>query len=99
MRKFIKITVVLANLFILMCLGIIVYFSKALPNNYYVAQGGELKISSFIEAVPCTGTYYGELYTAAGKTETKRAELKLLGIIPIKTVNIQGVNEPVLIPC
>lgn len=99
MRKFIKITAVLTNLVILTCLGIIVYFSKSLPNNYYVAQGGELKISSFIEAVPCTGTYRGELYTTAGKTETKRVELKLLGIIPIKTVNIQEVNEPVLIPC
>ena len=76
MRKFIKITAVLTNLVILTCLGIIVYFSKSLPNNYYVAQGGELKISSFIEAVPCTGTYYGELYTTAGNTETKRVELK-----------------------
>lgn len=99
MRNFIKLMAVLANMLVLCCLGIIIYFSKALPNNYYVTQGGELKISSFIEAVPCSGTHYGELYTTVGKTETKQVELKLLGIIPIKTVNIQEVNEPVLVPC
>ncbi|MCM1330561.1 MAG: SpoIVB peptidase [Ruminococcus sp.] len=99
MKNFIKLMAIMTNLLLLTCLGIIVYFSKSLPNNYYVAQGGELKISNFIEAVPCGGAYSGEPYAAAGKTETKRVELKLLGIIPIKTVNIQEVDEPVLIPC
>lgn len=99
MRKIIKITAILTNLIVLTCMGIIVYFSRVLPNNYYVAQGGELKISSFIEAVPCTGTYYGSRSVTAGKMQAKRVELKLLGIIPIKTVNIQEVDEPVLIPC
>lgn len=99
MRKFIKTAAILTNIILLTFLGIMLYFSRSLPNNYYVAEGGELKISGLIEAVPCGGTYSGELAASAGQAGVKRAELKLLGIIPIKTVSIREVREPVLIPC
>lgn len=99
MRKFLKTAAILTNIILLIFLGIMLYFSRALPNNYYVTEGGELKISGFIEAVPCGGAYGGERLTASGQTGIKRAELKLLGIIPIKTVSIREVKEPVLIPC
>lgn len=99
MRKIIKITAALASITIMTFLGIVIYYNNSLPNNYYITSGSELKISGFIETVPCSGAYSGEQAAAAGRISGKRAELRLLGIIPIKTVNIQEVNEPVLIPC
>lgn len=99
MRRFIKMTAAMASIMILTCLGLIIYYNRSLPNNYYITTGSELKISGFIEAIPCYNVYSGEKAAAVSTNNVKRAELKLLGIIPIKTVNIQEVNEPVLIPC
>ena len=99
MRNFIKITAAMANIIILTVLSIIIYYNRSLPNNYYIASGSELQISGFIAAVPCGGTYPAGFSVTAGSSSVKRAELRLLGIIPIKTVNIQEINEPVLIPC
>lgn len=79
--------------------GLTAYYNNVLPNNYYITSGSELKISELISAVPCTGKYSAEAAIPAGQTNSRRMELKLLGIIPIKTVNIQEVKEPVLIPC
>lgn len=99
MRKFIKLTAAFACVILLTFLGMTVYYSSVLPNNYYITAGGELKISDLIAAVPCAGKYSAETAVPAGQTDSRRMELKLLGIIPIKTVNIQEVKEPVLIPC
>ncbi len=100
MRKIVKTAAVLLNIALITVLGIVVYYNKVLPNNYCVSSGSELKLSEIIETIPCTGANVGgKLAVEAGSTNVRRAELKLLGIIPIKTVNIQEVDEPVLIPC
>ncbi len=90
---------IMANMMILTVLGVIIYYNRSLPNNYYVSTGDELKISHLIEAAPCVGTYSKGFSIPAGSNEIKRVELRLLGIIPIKTVNIQEMNKPMLIPC
>ena len=99
MKNFIKLTAIMANMLILTVLSIIIYYNRSLPNNYYIAAGSELQISGFIAAVPCSGIYPGGFSIPAGNSSVKRVELRLLGIIPIKTVNIQEIEEPVLIPC
>ena len=99
MRKFFKLTTAFFCILLLTFLGMTVYYNTVLPNNYYITSGSELKISEFIAAVPCTGKYSAESVIPAGQTNSRRMELKLLGIIPIKTVNIQEVKEPVLVPC
>lgn len=100
MKKIIKFTAVLINIAVMAVLGIIIYYNKVLPNNYYITSGSELKLSEIIETIPCAGAPTGgSPAIEAGNINVRRAELKLLGIIPIKTVNIQEVDEPVLIPC
>ncbi len=100
MKKIIKITAVLINILIAAVLGIIIYYNTVLPNNYYITSGSELKLSEIIETIPCTGIpVKNAVAVEAGKSSVKKAELKLLGIIPIKIVNIQEVDEPMLIPC
>ncbi len=99
MKNFIKYMAIIANMLILTVLGAVIYYNRSLPNNYYVTTGSELKISDLIEAVPCSRTYPKGLSIPAGSSQGNRVELRLLGIIPIKTVNIQEISEPVLIPC
>lgn len=93
MKKIIKFAAVLFNIAFIAVLGIIIYYNKVLPNNYCIASGSELKLSEIIETIPCSGTVPTE------SDCVRRAELRLLGIIPIKTVNIQEVDEPLLVPC
>ncbi|MBP1560802.1 MAG: SpoIVB peptidase [Oscillospiraceae bacterium] len=98
MRKVIKIAAVFINIFLMTVLGIIIYYNKILPNNYYVTTGNKLELSEIIEAAPCYGGFAESRTAAAEQGGVQKAELKLLGIIPIKTVSIQEVDEPVLIP-
>ena len=100
MKKIIKFTAVLINIILAAVLGIIIYYNTVLPNNYYITSGSELKLSEIIETIPCTGVPLGKAVAAeADKSGVRKAELKLLGIIPIKIVNIQEVDEPLLVPC
>lgn len=99
MKKVIKITAFFINVILLAVLGIVIYYNTILPNNYYITSGSELKLSEIITTMPCSGNVYNERLAMTEKSNVKRAELKLLGIIPIKTINIQEVEEPVLIPC
>lgn len=98
MRRVIKIAAVFINIFFVTILGIIIYYNSILPNNYYVTAGNKLELSEIIEAAPCYGSFAEEQSALAGQGGARKAELKLLGIIPIKTVSIQEVDEPVLIP-
>ena len=84
------------NLIIITSFLIIIYYNNSLPNNYYVTTGNELEVSKIIETEYCTGKVCTDKNTIK---DSSIAELKLLGIIPIKTVNICEVKEPVLIPC
>lgn len=98
MGKIIKLMAILINVAVISVLCVVVYFNKNLPNNYYITSGSELKLSGIIETTPCSGYVYNNFETKNGNN-ILQAELKLLGIIPIKTINIQEVDEPVLVPC
>lgn len=89
MRKAVTLFLKVVNLMIITAFVAVVYYNNALPNNYYVTTGNKLEVAKLIETEYCSGTIYSD----------NQAELKLLGIIPIKTVNICEVDEPVLIPC
>ncbi len=94
MRKIVRCSLFLISVFLLLVLSVIIYYNNVLPNNYYVTSGSTLKLSEIIETSSCSAEIYGNR-----QSSVQKAQLKLLGIIPIKTVNIQEVSEPVLIPC
>ena len=98
MRKYFKIAAALINTLILSLLTAVIYLNQSLPNNYYVVSGSTLHLNGIIDAVPC-GSAADGVTVEAGSRLTSRAELKLLGIIPIKTVNVQELDSPVLVPC
>ncbi len=94
MRKYIKAAAAVINTLILSLFAAVIYLNQYLPNNYYVNSGCELKLTGLVNAVPCTGKI-----TDASDGSGSKARLKLLGIIPIKTVNVNEIDSPVLVPC
>ncbi|MGN0553075.1 MAG: SpoIVB peptidase [Oscillospiraceae bacterium] len=97
MQKFIKSVVFLFFAVILSLTAFIIYLNRTLPNDFYITKGGKVNISSMVNAVPCSNAAKTEL-TEFDET-AEQAELKLLGLIPIKVVNIFPVETPVLVPC
>lgn len=94
MKKIVRCSVFLISVFFLLILSVIIYYNNVLPNNYYITAGSTLKLSEIIETSSCSSEICDDK-----QLSTQKAQLKLLGLIPIKTVNIQEVSEPVLIPC
>ncbi len=82
------------NFMIIAAFMVVIYYNNILPNNYYVTTGTELEVSKIIETTYCYNAVYNNK-----QNNISQAELKLLGIIPIKTVNVCEVDDPVLIPC
>lgn len=97
MQKFIKSVVFLIFAVILSLTAFIIYLDRTLPNDYYITKGGKVNISHMVNAVPCSNNAKTELTEL--DEEAEQAELKLLGLIPIKVVNIFPVETPVLVPC
>lgn len=79
---------------------IALYLQTSLPDSFYVAQGEELNLSSQYSHITCSlakNHFPVEAYSAAGNSYTMN--LKLLGIIDIKDVNVQVVDRRVVAVC
>lgn len=96
MQKLIKSVVFCIFAVILSLSAFIIYLDRTLPNDYYITKGGKVNISSMLDAVPCSNN---EDSAMIENEKAEQAELKLLGLIPIKVVNIFPVETPVLVPC
>lgn len=94
MRKYVKRAAMIINALIVSLGAVIIYLNQILPSKYYVTEGGNINLPLIVEAAAVSS----ETEKTAG-TDYSRSELRLLGLIPIKTVNIQQIEAPVLIPC
>ena len=73
------------------------YLQTVLPDSFYVAQGEELDLSSQYSNIICSmkkNHFPVEAYSAAGNSYTMN--LKLLGFVDIKDVNVQVVDRRVV---
>ena len=101
MKKFIKgITIALA---VVLCglLGVGAYLANSLPDNYKVTQNSGIQTHNMI---PVTAKIENnQTLVEAGilnhPDETYQADLMLLDAIPIKTVDVEVVEETQVIPC
>lgn len=98
MRKYFKIAAGIINTMLVSLFAAVIYLDQCLPNNYYVVSGTELNINCFVDVAACTSNY--DSHTVKDdKILFETAELKLLGLIPIKTVSVQEIDAPAVIPC
>lgn len=97
MQRLIKSIVFSILAVILSLTSFILYLDRTLPNDFYINKGGKLNVSGMLDVVMCSNHPENDMITDEDAAE--QAELKLLGFIPIKTVNVFSVKTPVLIPC
>lgn len=79
--------------------GAAAYYAWQLPDSYYIQTNGELQVDTtlHISAAPSDHTAIQAVTDSTSGTET--ASLRLFGMIPIKEVEIQEIDRPMLIPC
>lgn len=77
--------------------GAAAYYAWQLPDSYYVETGNQLQMDTalHIAAVPTAK----EVQAAGHAPDAETAALRLFGVIPIKDVEIQEIDTPLLVPC
>lgn len=98
MRKALKNVLFIMSAMLIALLAFVIYLYMALPDKYFISKGGTVRLSALLDAVPCTNDNSQECLLSKNNN-TERAELKLLGVIPIKLVDILSVDAPLLVPC
>ena len=94
LRIFFKCVFILALLLDTAVFGAVIYLNGSISDNYKIKKGDGL---TFNTAVPITAEYEGLKLSQTGKTEQIGEEfdvkLKVFGIIPFSTVNVEVVDE------
>lgn len=98
MIKWIRRTAALSAAMVLQLYGATLYYAWQLPDNYYIQTGSQLEVDTalHISAVPSAHTVQAAADSAPG---TETAALRLFGLIPIKEVEVQEIDTPMLVPC
>lgn len=98
MIRWIKCTAALGAAVLLQLYGTAAYYAWQLPDSYYVQTGSRLEVDTalHIAAVPTAHTVQAAV-TASSAADT--TSLRLFGIIPIKDVETQEIDTPMLVPC
>lgn len=94
-----KFTKRLTGMFALLCAAVMAavgYFSEALPDSYLVSGEGMPVINGIISFSPAADEVAAP--AAAVGENVQEAEIKLLGVIPIKKAELKRTEAPVLIP-
>lgn len=73
------------------------YYAQTLPDTYYIPQGASLEIST---TVPIAAVSREKAIPVFSSTISEHTyALRLMGMIPIKTVTVQETTAPMLVPC
>ncbi len=95
MEKLIKLCTALISAAAMAVMGTVAYYDVNLPDKYYT-HDGKVKINSAVYA--CSDD--SEAVTAAGVYSTSLdTDIKLLGIFPVKSAQVEQVEEKLIVPC
>lgn len=98
MNAWIRRTAAVGGAILLQLYGAAAYYAWTLPDNYYIQTGSTLTLHT---ALPLSAAPADQTVQAAADTgsDTETAALKLFGIIPVKSVEVQTIDTPMLVPC
>ena len=98
MRKNIHVICAALSVFCAVAFGGVAAVSDALPDSFTVVQNRPLTVKS---AWPVTAQRTEESVAVAGQKQSGvyEAQIKLLGAVPVKTVQVRAVQETRVIPC
>lgn len=99
MKALVKLFAVILDIILLFICGLVVYYSTILPNKYYVENDKTLTLCCFFDVSASSAE--NALYSSNSKdvAVSEQTTLKLFGVIPIKDVDVEEVDVPVLVPC
>lgn len=98
MIKWIRRSAALSAALLIQIYAATAYYAWRLPDSYYIETGSQLEVDTtlHISAAPTAHAVQAVTQTSA---ETETASLRLFGIIPIKDVEVQEIDTPMLVPC
>jgi stage IV sporulation protein B len=108
-EKFLKRSLAVINIAILILTGIVTYYSFSLPDNYYITDFADNKtgLPAYIDiSKPQTDEGFAAPVSNIGgagvnlntDSNAKSATLTLFNIIPVKNVTVTDIGTPMLIP-
>ncbi len=96
MQKFINLLLFPVKVFVLIALGLLAYYHNFLPDVYFSNAKADIEVTRFV-----TIESYGTLEAAAVQTDTEQSsylgELKIFGIIPVKEVQVNILEDNQLV--
>lgn len=84
---------------VLLAMGAVGYYSQVIPDSFYVEEGTEFVLNTH-KLIRETGilTYGRSNSVNRALNSTSTVELKLCGLIPIKSAHISSIDRPVVVP-
>ncbi len=73
------------------------YYAINLPDNYYVANGKKLELST-VFSIDAESKAQTTSVLKNNVSGIQKTTLKLFGVFPVKNVNVRTLNQPMLIP-
>ncbi|MEG0692768.1 MAG: SpoIVB peptidase [Oscillospiraceae bacterium] len=98
-RKFIHFTAAVAAILCTAILLLVIYFNSQMPSSFYVTKGSEFELEN-IGVLKGGEVLDYEKTSLANKSKgtSQTVELRLLGVIPVKTTHVSVISEQMLTP-
>ncbi len=99
MRKVIQTTTLFASIFTIFIMSFVTYLNQDIPDSFFVYGDQEFKIYQHSQVTVEEVGNAKEVRAEANTSATKAVNLKLLGIIPVKTTYLHQTEERYAVPC
>ena len=99
MKKAIQTTTLFVSIFTIFIMSFVTYLNQDIPDSFYVYGDQQFRIYQHDQiSVEETGSEK-EVRAEANTSATKAVDLKLLGIIPVKTTYLHQTEQRYAVPC
>ncbi|MFZ2537536.1 MAG: SpoIVB peptidase [Oscillospiraceae bacterium] len=98
-KKFIHFTTAVVALVCTALLLLVIYFNSQMPSNFYITKGSEFELDNIGVLQGGAVLDYDKTSLAnKSKGASETVELRLLGLIPVKTTHVSVISEQMLTP-
>lgn len=99
MKKFLKKIFCMTTALCTLLTSAILYYSQKLPDTFSCEHGKKLSLNTFLKISAEPSENLSSALAAKTSPETTTVTLSLMGLVPIKNVEIRTVERPMLTPC
>lgn len=99
MRKAIQTTTLFVSIFTIFIMSFVTYLNQDIPDSFYVYGDQEFRIYQHDQISFEETGMEKEIRAEANTSATKAVNLKLLGIIPVKTTYLHQTEQRYVVPC